>query len=340
MSSPDFGAAAGTQPRVSVLILTYNHEPFIAQAIESALVQKTDFECEIVIGEDCSIDSTRQIVRDYANRYPDKVRPLLHERNLGGSENFDRTLAACRGEFIAMLEGDDYWISTAKLQTQVDFMDRHAECSMCFHSVRVKCEGGATSPLPEIFPPLTQPQWSTAEDLLSNNFIDTAAVLFRRKLMSERPRWISKLEPGDWVMWILLGQYGKIGYLPQILAVYRVHFGGMWSTKSEKWAKGPVTMFEALAEHLLPKYRPLIQRRLAPYRFHLVSSHAERGELDSAKKMLRKMIRKGGWQGIAPRRALLKLLVDLYAPFFWKISRVFTRLFRFVRARLGRAGFR
>ncbi len=335
MSSPDFGAR--TQPRVSVLILTYNHERFIAQAIESALVQKTDFEYEIVIGEDCSTDSTRQIVRDYANRHPDKVRPLLHERNLGASENFDRTLAECRGEFVAMLEGDDYWISNAKLQTQVDFMDQYADCAMCFHSVHVKGEGGATSPLPEIFPPLTQPQWSTAEDLLSHNFIDTAAVLFRRRLMPERPRWISKLEPGDWAMWILLSQYGKIGYLPEILAVYRVHFGGMWSTKSEKWAAGPVAMFEALAEHLLPKYRALVQRRLAPYRFHLVSSHAQRGELESAKKMLRKMIRKGGWQGIAQRPALLKLIVDLYAPFFWKISRVFTRLFRFVRGRLGRA---
>jgi glycosyltransferase involved in cell wall biosynthesis len=337
VSSPDFGAPARTQPRVSVLILTYNQERFISQAIESALVQKTDFEYEIVIGEDCSTDSTRQIVRDYANCYPNKVRPLLHERNLGASENFDRTLAECRGEFVAMLEGDDYWISTAKLQTQVDFMDRYADCAMCFHSVHVKGEGGATSPLPEIFPPLTHPQWSTGEDLLSQNFIDTAAVLFRRKLMPQRPRWVSEVEPGDWVMWILLGQYGKIGYLPQILAVYRVHFGGMWSTKSEKWSKSSVTMFEALAEHLLPKYRRLIQRRLAPYRFHLISLHAQRGELNSAKATLRKMIRKGGWQGIAPRRALLKLLVDLYAPFFWNISRMFTRLFRSVRGRLGRA---
>jgi glycosyltransferase involved in cell wall biosynthesis len=269
MSSSDFGAPARTQPRVSVLIVTYNHERFIAQAIESALVQKTDFEYEIVIGEDCSTDSTRQIVQDYANHYPDKVRPLLHERNLGGSENFDRTLAECRGEFIAVLEGDDYWISAAKLQMQVDFMDRYADCAMCFHSVHVKCERGATSPLPEIFPPLTQPQWSTAEDLLSHNFIDTAAVLFRRKLMPECPRWISTLELGDWAIWILLGQYGRIGYLPQILAVYRVHFGGMWSTKSEKWAKGSVTMFEALAEHLLPKYRQLVQRRLALYSSHV-----------------------------------------------------------------------
>jgi glycosyltransferase involved in cell wall biosynthesis len=97
--------------------------------------------------EDCSTDSTRQIVRDYANRYPDKVRPLLHERNLGGSENFDRTLAECRGEFVAMLEGDDYWISTARLQTQVDFMDQYSDCAMCFHSAHVKGEGGATSPL-------------------------------------------------------------------------------------------------------------------------------------------------------------------------------------------------
>ena len=102
------------QPKVSVRIVTYNHERFIGQAIDSVLMQTVNFPYEIVIGEDCSTDNTRRIVMDYRDRYPDKIRLLLHEQNVGQHANIMRTEAACRGRYMANLDGDDYWTDPCK----------------------------------------------------------------------------------------------------------------------------------------------------------------------------------------------------------------------------------
>src|ERR1700676_449892 len=109
--------------KLSVMMITYNHERYIAQAIESILAQKVNFDYELVIGEDCSTDGTRAVILDFHRRYPSRIVPLLRERNLGGPRNFLGTLAACRGKYLALLEGDDYWICTDKLQRQVDFLE-------------------------------------------------------------------------------------------------------------------------------------------------------------------------------------------------------------------------
>ena len=120
-------------PVVSVHMLAYNHEPYIRQAIEGVMMQKTDFEFELVIGEDCSQDKTREICFEYQKRFPDKIRVLWWHENvsrLGG--NCFRTTAHCRGEFVAFCEGDDYWIDPLKLQKQVDVMRRYPSVSLVF----------------------------------------------------------------------------------------------------------------------------------------------------------------------------------------------------------------
>src|ERR1017187_10207934 len=104
---PDLPAPPAT-PKVSVLMITYNHEKYIAQAIESVLMQKTNFPFELVIGEDCSTDGTGAIVAEYSRKYPEIIRAHLRERNLGALENFRALFRACRGKYLALLEGDDY----------------------------------------------------------------------------------------------------------------------------------------------------------------------------------------------------------------------------------------
>jgi len=111
------------QPLVTVKMLTYNHEPYIAQAIEGVLMQETGFPIELVIGEDCSTDRTREIVLGYQKRHPGAIRVLTSERNVGASRNSVRTALACRGAYIALCEGDDYWIHPRKLQMQVGIME-------------------------------------------------------------------------------------------------------------------------------------------------------------------------------------------------------------------------
>ena len=120
---------------LSVYIITYNHERYIAQAIDSVLMQKTNFEFEIVIGEDSSTDNTRDIIQSYISRYPDKIRLITSNKNVGAGRNAVRTLKACKGKYIASLEGDDYWITKDKLQKQVDILEQHSNYSMCFSNI-------------------------------------------------------------------------------------------------------------------------------------------------------------------------------------------------------------
>jgi glycosyltransferase involved in cell wall biosynthesis len=121
-----------TTPLVSVCVITYNHKQYIAQALDSILVQKTNFDFEIVIGEDLSTDNTLAICKDYARRYPHIIRVLDTVQNLGVVPNFVRTANACRGKYMAVLEGDDYWIDESKLQKQADVLEHDAQISLCF----------------------------------------------------------------------------------------------------------------------------------------------------------------------------------------------------------------
>ena len=119
---------------VSVCMIAFNHERYIAQALDSVLKQETSFPVDIVVGEDCSRDSTRRILLDYAERHPGRIRPLLADRNRGMMANFLSTLAACRGRYVAVCEADDYWLDSGKLQKQVDYLESHPECAVSFHN--------------------------------------------------------------------------------------------------------------------------------------------------------------------------------------------------------------
>src|SRR4030067_128381 len=116
--------------KVSVIVITYNHEEFICQSLDSILMQDVNFEYEIVIGEDCSTDKTRDILLDYQKNYPDKIRLILSEKNRGLIANFVQTYKSCSGEYIATIDGDDYWTSSQKLQKQVDFLDNNLDYAM------------------------------------------------------------------------------------------------------------------------------------------------------------------------------------------------------------------
>lgn len=127
-------------PLVSIHMTTYNHEGFIRQAIEGAVMQETDFEYEVIVGEDCSQDRTRDICFEYQQRFPNKIRVLWSETNLHSiNGNGRRCRARARGKYIAFCEGDDYWTDPKKLQKQVEYMEAHPGCAGCFHN-RVKCD--------------------------------------------------------------------------------------------------------------------------------------------------------------------------------------------------------
>src|SRR5690606_34340291 len=129
----DAGGDSGM--KVSVSITAYNHAPYIAQAIEGALAQETDFDFEIVVGDDLSTDATREVIRGFVRRHPGRIVPVFPEKNLGGGGKrlFLETIRACHGRYIATMDGDDYWTSPRKLQRQAETLDRDPALSMCFH---------------------------------------------------------------------------------------------------------------------------------------------------------------------------------------------------------------
>ena len=215
---------------VSVILVTYNHESYIARAIESVLSQ-ANVDWELLISEDCSRDLTREIVARYQRAHPNRIRVLLSPHNLGTNEVFTRAVAVARGEFIATLDGDDYWISPDKLRRQVEFMTEHPECSMCFHNVLKFWEGKALTPAPFHEQPLP-PLLSFSEILLRNDVASCSAML-RRRLITNLPAWYDSAPLGDWPLYIVSAQHGDIGYIDRIMGAYRIHDRGAWSGSSE-----------------------------------------------------------------------------------------------------------
>lgn len=236
--------------KVSVSMVTYNHGPFIAQAIESALMQKADFDFEIVVGDDCSTDGTRSIVAGYASRHPEIVKPVFHSANIGGPRNFASTVNACTGEYVALLDGDDYWTSPHKLQRQVEFLDRNSDFSVCFHNTR-EIEEGVPGPGSLLNPP-DQPQATSIPDLLRCNYVGTASVMYRRRLQSALPDFIFQAAYVDWLVLLSHARFGKLGYLPEEMAVWRRHKGGAWSGGSRTQRLQSQLEFYRAARRLLP----------------------------------------------------------------------------------------
>jgi glycosyltransferase involved in cell wall biosynthesis len=229
------------RPVLSVCLITYNQRAFIAQAVESILLQNTSFPIEIVAGDDCSTDGTGVILDGYKMQYPEKFRMLPATRRRGVVGNFVRTLSCCAGKYVALLEGDDYWTSPRKLQKQVDLLEAHPETSICFHDALVMREGGGG---PVRFAPQHQKEVSTLEDLLHGNFIPTASAVYRHDPNQSYPRELECLPMVDWPLHALHARRGDVRFIEEVMSVYRLHSGSVWSSRG--WRYQTENIFRAL----------------------------------------------------------------------------------------------
>jgi glycosyltransferase involved in cell wall biosynthesis len=214
-----------TEALVSVWMITYNHDLYIAQAIEGVLEQKTNFPFELVIGEDCSTDRTREIVLEYQKKYPDIIRVITSDRNVGAMKNGDRTSKACQGKYLALCEGDDYWIDPYKLQTQVDFLEANPDYGLV-HTNFMILETGAGIIRKACRSPKMIPQDNVYEELLlCQNFIATLTAMVRRCLFMDARREIDLLSRnwpmGDYPTWLEISRRSKVRYIKDVTAVYR-----------------------------------------------------------------------------------------------------------------------
>lgn len=212
-------------PLVSIACLTFNHERYVRECLDGFVSQKTTFRFEIVIHDDASTDSTQEIIREYIDRFPNvEWRPILQTENQyknGKGILQPIVLPKCRGKYIALCEGDDYWIDPYKLQKQVDFLEEHEEYSMCFHKVVIESE------MPEewqkhIFDHIEERTY-TARDIYDNWCVPTCSVLYRKDRLHYKQN--KNIVFGDIYTWLLLAETGKLYCLPFAGGVYRRHQG-------------------------------------------------------------------------------------------------------------------
>ena len=244
-------------PKVSVSIITYNQRDYIAQAIDSALAQQTNFPVRIHIGDDCSNDGTRDILTDYRDRHPDTiVLNLQPKRPAGvpGRANNIANLESCEGEYVAMLDGDDYWTDPYKLQRQVDFLEAHPGHSGAAHDSAVldmttgeirpetlsQLSGAGLSPQPVDIP---------LEQVLDRYLFQTSSFVFRRRHL-RFPKWFESVYAADFALYAMLAAHGPIRFVPETWSTYRQHPGSIMGRSSDAdWARRFVHDWPILFAH-------------------------------------------------------------------------------------------
>ena len=212
---------------VSVCMITYKHEEFIEQAINSILMQKIDFNLELLISDDNSPDNTEKIVTRIRENHihGNKINYVRHKENKGMLPNFNWALNHCKGKYIALCEGDDYWTDPLKLQKQVDFLETNEMYAACFHRA-IRLEGSTESLMLESW---RENKAVSDETIISGvgGVFPTASLVFRREVVGAMLNVHSRPFSGDWMLSLYILLKGKFYFLSDIMSVYRVHEGGM-----------------------------------------------------------------------------------------------------------------
>jgi glycosyltransferase involved in cell wall biosynthesis len=281
-----------SSPRISIALTTYNHEAFIARALDSILEQQQAPDFEIVVGEDGSTDGTRHIVQRYMDRHAGRIRLLPAGQNLGYVKNFDRTLKACTGDYIAIFDGDDIMLP-GKLHRQAAFLDKHPEFVMCGHDVRAfDDETGKT--LRMIAPPVHKTFYTIEDLIIHGSFFANCSKMFRRAAfppegIDHRIKVIA-----DWYITLMIVDKGKIGYLHELLAEYRVHPASIMQTlKGKQDFSDKMFILDKLDQKYPGKYQRLFRNQMA-YAYliygidELNNGHIASARSKFAKSILRK----------------------------------------------------
>jgi len=280
------------KPLVSVLMVTYNHEAFIKDAIEGVLAQKTNFSFELIVADDASTDRNQQIIVEYKNCYPNIIKPILRTKNIGGNKNWLDAFNHCRGEYIALCEGDDYWTDPLKLQKQTDFLVSNPTFSICHHRVKYLYKDKFYEHFIDIFKIKAENYFpkpiSSLEDLAYRNFIQTPTVLFRKDVLMQK-EIIDESLVGDYILFLLLAQYGPIKYYNDSMSVYRIHEGGAWSVKTTEYRKiNMVDYLEKITGKFNLEINNIFIERHSNLCWDLFDSYSQKNNIEKANYYLKR----------------------------------------------------
>jgi glycosyltransferase involved in cell wall biosynthesis len=240
---------------VVVSMMTHNHEGFIEKAVESVMMQQTTFDYRLILMEDCSTDGTLPICKRLQQKYPKKIQLVANRINLGVMKNTLQIYKACfssGARYVAMIDGDDYWTDENKLQKQIDFLEANDEYAICFHETEMLELNGHIHPMLGLLENCS----FTITDLLKRNFIPLLSAMFRvHDALNGIEAGFSKLSVYDWVLHLTNAEQGKIYYMKDCMAVYRIHPGGHWSLISKQNAlKKYLGLMDELDQYFHYKY--------------------------------------------------------------------------------------
>ncbi len=289
-------------PLVSIRCITYNHEPYIAQALDGFLIQETDFPFEIVVHDDASTDKTADIIRKYEAKYPKIIKAIYETENQYSKHDgsLRRIMEnACKGKYIALCEGDDYWIDPNKLQMQVDWLETHPDYTMCCSDAVIKSPDGILD-------------WHRyendcdipVEDMILGGgwFVQTATIVYRKDLLKKYPEACRTCYVGDYPLQIWSVINGNVRYFARKTATYRFLHPGSWTSKRstmsleylQKYYLSEFTMFTELNAITKGKYNSLFANLEARALYDLLQERKK--DKKNILKTFRKYEKEFSWQ--------------------------------------------
>lgn len=261
-------------PYVNVLVITYNHASYIRQAIMSVIEQEVDFSLTVNVLDDCSTDGTQDIIRALKQEYPDKINLFINEKNIGykvTQKNFHKGFKTLNGKYISILEGDDYWSDTGKLQKQIDFLDNNPEYVGCAHNTLKVYENSTREP--HLFLPPPDKERHDIHDLIMiSSYFHTTTLTYRHVLKDQVPEYFANPLSCDLFLTMAHAQHGPIRFFAEdVMAVYRDHENGRFSRMSD--VKGWIFNIDGLRQYnkwLGYKYRDTFNKSIYRYCTHLL----------------------------------------------------------------------
>lgn len=280
--------------KISVILITYNQEQYIAQALKSIFKQNAPFDVEIIVADDSSIDKTLDIIESYTPKSPFNLKFLPKKSNLGFVKNYQRAFNACDGDYVAILEGDDYWTSPDHLEQHINFLENYPECPMSYNRhLRLFVDQG----IEEL------PEWTAEQDIeyitleqqiLQNRIGNLSCCVFRGKHIKELDQKLFDLTFADWMLGIYMAQFGNLAHHKDITSAYRIHDNGQWSKMSEEEQyKSLIEAIEVYNKFFDYKYNDAFMKHKKRLEILLYGDKSVKGRIKSiTPEMLHRLYRK------------------------------------------------
>jgi len=251
---------AAEEPVLTVVVLVFNQERFVKRCIDGVLMQKTSFLFDVIVHDDASTDGTSQIIREIQGS-DHRVKVIRQEENIYSRgiclTNLIVSIATSR--YVALVEGDDFWTDPCKLQKQVDLLESEPGMALCIHPVEYVDADGVS--LGRCWPPHGRDRMSI-EDFVYGNSACTASIVYRREFLPEYPGALRGLKLGDWPLCLILSSRGTVGVVQATMASYRVHSGGVWSTKPLSYTAVETARMWIRLASVFPELREVCERGL------------------------------------------------------------------------------